>query len=183
MEASPAKTIHVALYLTKLTQEADSAAPVSAAVYAIALKHQVSGWADSCCDKIVTRILNAAQRVRPRPKQREDLATRAMIKKLFDVLTQSRTLNNLQTITLIVLGFAGKLRRDKLLHICANEVEVTSSYMSVFSGSAKKWPAETWTSSRDKQIAGRYMPSGFGGRITEERWPGRQCTAIWTYSH
>ena len=46
MEALPAKTIHVALYLTKLTQEADSAAPVSAAVYAIAVRHQVSGWAE-----------------------------------------------------------------------------------------------------------------------------------------
>ena len=129
MEALPSKTIHVGLYLTKLTQEADSAAPVSAAVYAIALKHQVSGWADPSCDKIVTRILNAAQQVRGRPKQRKDLATKAMIKKLFDVLTQSGTLNDLQMITLIVLGFAGMLRRDDLLHICANEVEVTISYM------------------------------------------------------
>ena len=137
MEALPAKPIHVALYLTKLTQEADSAAPVSAAVYAIAWKHQVSGWDNPCCDKIVTRTLNAAQRVCTRPKPRKDPAMKAMIRKLFDILTQSGSLHDLQMITLIVLGFAGMMRWDDLSHIYADEVEVTSNYYISFSGGTK----------------------------------------------
>ena len=116
MEALPAQPIHVALYLTKLTQEADSVAPVSATVYATAWKHQVSGWADPCCDKIVTRTLNAAQRVRARPKRRKDPATKAMIRKLSDALTQMGSLNDLQAITLAVHGFAGMMRHVAYLH-------------------------------------------------------------------
>ena len=43
VQALPAKAIHAALYLTKLKRNADSTAPVSATVYAIGRKYQVSG--------------------------------------------------------------------------------------------------------------------------------------------
>lgn len=155
--ALPARPVHVALYLTKLTQEANSPAPVSAAVYAISWKHQVFGWADPCQEKIVTRTHEAARRILAQPKRRKQPATKPMIQKLFAELSDTGSLKDLMTVTLVVVAFAGMMRWDDLSHIYADEVEISSTHMSVFLEVRK-----------NDQLR-------HGHRVIISRWPGEIC--------
>ena len=137
VQALPADSFHVALYLVKLMQSSNTAAPVTAAVAGISWMHNVSNEDDPCSGAVVRNVHQAARRILAQPKARKTPMSRDLLKKLFSDLGCSKTLQDLQTITLIVVGFAGFFRWNDLSNIYVDQVVFHRQYAAVFLESRK----------------------------------------------
>ena len=128
----PADPFHVALYLVKIMQGADSAAPVTAESCAISWFHSVNGWPDPCSNPLVQNVRQAATRSLARPRARKAPLSKRLLSCLYTELATSTSLQDLQTITLIVLGYSGMLWWDDLSHIYVDEIVFKCGYMAIF---------------------------------------------------
>ena len=129
---SPADPYHVTLYLVHLLQGARTASPVTEAVSAISWYHGLLGIQDPTCNSQVRNVLQAARRMLARPKQRKTPLTRELLQKVALNLLEDESLQSLQVLALITVGFAGLLRWDDLSHIYADEIIVKEEYMAIF---------------------------------------------------
>ena len=129
--AAPADPLHVSLYLIKLLNSAKSPSPISSAVHGISWYHCINGHEDPCQNEIVRRVHQAARRHLSKPRQRKQPLSRRVLKKLGSKLDRSK-LVNLQTLTLVTLGYAGFLRWDDLAHVYADEIYIKKEYMVIF---------------------------------------------------
>jgi len=132
----PADPLHVALYLVKKVNESESPAPVSAAVHAISWFHQISGHPDPCRADVVGRVHQAAMRQLSGPRVRKLPLSKSVLNRLGNVLSVDKLLE-LQTLTLITLGFAGCLRWDDLSNIFVDSLAIHRDYMAIFLTSRK----------------------------------------------
>ena len=127
----PADSFHVALYLVYLLQEARTASPIVAAMCSLTWFHCPYGYEDPCSNMVVKNVLQAARRSLGRPKDRKQPLTKHLLQKLLNELS-SYSLQDHQTLTLMVLGYAGMLRWDDLSNIHVDEIIVKSANMAVF---------------------------------------------------
>ena len=128
----PADPFHIALYLVKLLQDASSPAPIVAAVCSIKWQHDSHGWPNPCSNQVVANVQQAAKRVLAKPTLRKKPMTKVLLQSLSASLSTSSSLQDLQTLTLLTVGFAGLLRWDDLSHIHVDEIEFRETYMAVF---------------------------------------------------
>lgn len=127
----PADPFHVALYLVHLMQEARTASPLVTAVCSLSWMHGIHGFLDPCSSNVVKNVLQAARHTLARPKVRKSPFTKPLLERLYRELASS-SLQDLQTLTLVVLGYAGLLRWDDLANILVDEIVVKSTYMALF---------------------------------------------------
>ena len=132
----PADPLHISLYLVKKINASRSPAPVSDALHSIAWMHQISQHVHTCKTDIVKRVHQAPLPHLACPRQRKTPLSKKLLKKLGKLLTTGK-LADLQTLTLITLGFAGCLRCDDLSHICVDGLSLHRDYMAVFLQSRK----------------------------------------------
>ena len=133
----PADPFHVALYVVKLLQDASTVAPVTAALCSISWFHSVNGFPDPSANPMVRNVSQAARRITAQPKNRKLPVSRQQVRAMARELSKSGTLKDLQTLTLVVIAYAGLLRWDDLAHIYADEVVIQSGYAAVFLESRK----------------------------------------------
>ena len=131
LEAFPADAFHVAHYLVELMQSAKTPAPIVAAIYGISWALQLGGWPDVTQDNCVQRVLQGARRLLSRQTQRMRPLTKRQLKQIAEA-TDQQSLGELQTLLLIVLGYAGFFRWDDLSSIFADEIIFRRDYMAVF---------------------------------------------------
>ena len=129
---APADSLHVALYLIKLLESARTAAPVTAAVYGISWFHISNGMADPCTVPVVERVHQAARRILAKPRNRKAPLNKEILERLGRELNRTGSLKDLQTLALIVLGYAALLRWDDLSHVYVDDLRITKKYMTVF---------------------------------------------------
>ena len=77
------------------------------------------GHVDPCKTDVAKRVHQAAIRHLACPRQRKTTLSKKVLKKLGKLLTTGK-LADLQTLTLITLGFGGCLQWNDLSHICVD---------------------------------------------------------------
>ena len=117
IEAFPAKTEHVALYLQHLLDSTQSHCVVDSAIYAIQWAHNSAGLPSPVDIAIIHDISKAAKKMNGvRVVNRKQAVTADMIGTLFSVSNLSNLLE-LRNVCIFVLAFAGFFRINEVLHI------------------------------------------------------------------
>jgi hypothetical protein len=80
--SNPARSIHVAMYLTGLIDQGKSDHVVSSAVYAIKWVHNINDLPDPTESNIVKSLMEAAKRLNSKPVQKKDTVTSEMLQIL-----------------------------------------------------------------------------------------------------
>ena len=132
LRSIPADSFQLSLYLTELMQVSRSPAPVLAAVYGVAWAHKAAGVPDPTQDGTVQQVVRVARRVLARTPVRKKPLRREDIKALFVHLNSSSRLADLQTLTLIVLGYAAFLRFDDLRNVFSDEITFHDEHRTLF---------------------------------------------------
>eukprot|EP00117_Sycon_ciliatum_P009518 scpid21935/ scgid11781/ Integrase/recombinase xerD homolog len=127
-----ADSFHVALYLVKLINEARTAAPITSAVCSISWMHKSHGLADPCANDVVANVHQAAKRILACPKNRKQPLSKSVLRKLSKEYRRSESLQDLQVMTLLAIGFAGLLRWNDLTQLRVDEVLIKNQYAAVF---------------------------------------------------
>ncbi|XP_065195710.1 uncharacterized protein LOC135827114 [Sycon ciliatum] len=128
----PAESWHICLYVVKLLQEARTASPITSAICALAWSHKVRGLPDPTDNAQVRNLVQAAKRLLAAPKNRKRPMTKQMLNQVATRLLRNESLQNLQTATLMTVGFAGLLRWNDLSNIYVDEIEIKEDYMALF---------------------------------------------------
>eukprot|EP00117_Sycon_ciliatum_P007636 scpid19765/ scgid10658/ len=115
LTAFPADGLHVGLYLVHLLLSSSSPAPVATAVASISWVHQKATLPDPTRHACVAQCHRAVQRLLARPVKPKKALVSTEVQRIIEHYSDSSTsLDDLQTITLIVLGFSAMLRWDEL---------------------------------------------------------------------
>ncbi|KAI8514464.1 hypothetical protein Bbelb_070550 [Branchiostoma belcheri] len=129
----PARGPHLALYLLKLLQSSRSAAPLEAAVFAVAWAHRIAGYPSPHSHHLPSQVLQAAKRILAAPVSKKLPLTPCHIRQLCSTyVSPSMNIDTLQTLCLIVIGFSGFLRWDDLSQLHADDVNFCDGYAALF---------------------------------------------------
>ncbi|XP_035688735.1 uncharacterized protein LOC118424294 [Branchiostoma floridae] len=129
----PASGPHLALYLLKLLQTSRSAFPLEAALFAVAWAHRISGHPSPHTHHLPSQVLQAAKRILATPVSKKLPLTPCNIRQLCTTyVSPTMSIDTLQTLCLIVIGFAGFLRWDDLSQLRADDVSFCDGYAALF---------------------------------------------------
>ena len=124
---------HVALYLAKVMKEAKSPSPIVAAAYGISWAHVKAMVQDPCVHPLVLQVREAAKRMLSQPVQKKKPLSALHVRALVDGFAQpGAQLKDLQTVLLIVLGFAGFLRWNDLSGLLVEHMSFHSSHLLLY---------------------------------------------------
>ena len=90
------------------------------------------GGQTPCSNQLVQNVRQAAVRSLAKPKNRKAPLSKELLTHLYDELSKSATLQDLQTLAMIALGYAGMMRWDDLSHVYADEIMFKPGYMAIF---------------------------------------------------
>ena len=128
----PADGSHLALYLTHLTKISSSPSPVNAAACAVAWVHRKACLPNPVTHPLVSQVLGSARRLLARPTHRKQPLRLKHVKQLLSKFGGHRVeLPDLQTLTLIVLGFVGFFRWNDLSNIRVENLHFHSLFASI----------------------------------------------------
>ena len=129
----PADGCYFALYLSELISKANSPSPVIAAVYGVSWAHRKAGCLDPASHPLVVQAVDAAKRLLAQPVSRKEPIKVGHLKEIsrkFD--RPGMSLKDLQTLLIILVGFAGFLRWSDLSGIKIENIQILPSHMSIF---------------------------------------------------
>lgn len=137
IDAFPAKTEHVALYLQHLLDSTQSYSVVDSAIYALQWAHNLAGLPSPVDASIIRDISKAAKKMNgARVVNRKQAVTADMIGTLVSASNLSNLLE-LRNVCIFVLAFAGFFRINEVLHIKYGDVRFQSSYVAIDVTSSK----------------------------------------------
>ena len=131
IEAFPAKTEHVSLYLQHLLDSTQSYSVVDSAIYAIQWDHNLAGLPSPVDAPIIRDISKAAKKMNgAHVVSRKQAVTADMIGTLVSASNLSNLLD-LRNVCIFVLAFAGFFRINEVLHIKYGDVRFQSGYVAI----------------------------------------------------
>ena len=137
IEAFPAKTEHVALYLEHLLDSTQSYSVVDSAIYAIQWAHNLAALPSPVDAPIIRDISKAAKKMNgAHVVNRKQAVTADMIGTLVSASNLSNLLE-LRNVCIFVLAFAGFFRINEVLHIKYGDVRFQSGYVAIDVTSSK----------------------------------------------
>ncbi|XP_068690233.1 integrase/recombinase xerD homolog [Montipora foliosa] len=137
IEAFPAKTEHVALYLQHLLDSTQSYSVVDSAIYAIQWAHNLAGFPSPVDAPIIRDIRKAAKKMNgAHVVSRKQAVTADMIGTLVSASNLSNLLD-LRNVCIFVLAFAGFFRINDVLHMKYGDVRFQSGYVAIDVSSSK----------------------------------------------
>ena len=180
----PAEPFHLVLYIMHRTHQATSAASVTSAAYGIAWAHHMRGLSSPTENTTVKHAIQSAKRRLAKTPERKEPITMDVIRKVAERLHHKSSLADLQTLTLIVLGYAGFFRWNDIQNIFIDEIEFRKNYMAVFLESRKNdqlregsWVVvASWSSSQLCLVELTKRLIRKGGRKGHERLFGKVTT-------
>lgn len=113
----PALPSTVAVYLSYLIQTNSSAAVINAAYYSIQWTHLINLCKNPCDNSLVNLILEGGKRLRSKPIVKKKPITPEILEKIMDKFSQVENLYHSRLVCMVLLGYAGFLRYDELVHI------------------------------------------------------------------
>ena len=131
LDPIPAKPQEFVLYLQYLSEESKSKAAVEDACNAIAWIHSSAGLASPSAHPFVKATLEGLQRSLAKPVVRKEPVTVEMLNAIVQDAERSGSLSDLRLATACLLGFAGFLRFDELIHLRPCDFTVTEEMMKI----------------------------------------------------
>ena len=134
----PARPIHVALYMSFLTQKSYTSAPVQEAVNAISWAHQIAVLEDPTMHPLVRNVLAGSKRILAHQTKKKEPITPEILESLVTrFATTKASLNDIRSLTICLVGFAGFLRFDELSKIKETDVTIFDQHMEIFLETSK----------------------------------------------
>lgn len=128
----------VSLYLFDNVSSSASSSSLTAAVYGIRWAHHIAGLESPTDHLFVKQILEAGKRLYSKPRQPRKPISLDTLKKIAQKFgTASASLSDLRLCFIFLIGFAGFLRCDELIHIQRKHVHVLKDHMEIFFPSRK----------------------------------------------
>ena len=138
IQALPATSEHVALYLVELMLAAESSAPVDAAYSAINWAHRKACMDSPCQSTLVAQTVQGCHRLLAKPAHKKRPLTMDQIKVLVRHFHRpDLSLVHLQMLTLVLPGFKGFMRWDDMARLRPENINITGQHMTVFLESRK----------------------------------------------
>ena len=132
----PAQAIHVALFVTELEQTAKERnlgfSGIQGLVFGISWYHKLAGLSESPTDHpLVKMAVEGAKRSLAKPiKPKEPLSLR-LIQDIARHYQSTSTLAVVRFLFILLVGYAGFLRRDELLNLQVSDISIFDAYMSI----------------------------------------------------
>ncbi|KAK3083447.1 hypothetical protein FSP39_022942 [Pinctada imbricata] len=132
-ECLPARSLHVAIYLSCLVQQSKSPSPVIQAFYGIKWAHSVIRLKSRTDSDLVINVLEgAAKRRLSHSVQKKEPITPDLIDKMYDATFQEGNLYTQRTICACLLSYSGFLRVSELLSLKICDISFFTTHMSIF---------------------------------------------------
>ncbi|KAK3087577.1 hypothetical protein FSP39_007771 [Pinctada imbricata] len=133
----PAKSIHVAIYLTCLAQTHSSLGSLNDAYYGIRWAHFTVVIKSPTDDSIVCNILEGAKRLMSKPICKKEPISQSDLLQMFNKHFDESNLYSQRIISMCLLAYAGFLRSKELINIRRSDVNIFKDYMEIFIESSK----------------------------------------------
>lgn len=128
----------VSLYLFDKVSSSASASSLASAVYGIRWAHHIAGLESPTDHLFVKQILEAGKRLYGKPRQpRKPISLDTLREIVLKFGTVRASLSDLRLCFIFLVGFAGFLRCDELIHIQRKHVHVLEDHMEIFIPSRK----------------------------------------------
>ena len=135
--SKPARSIHVAMYLTDLIDQGKSNHVISSAVYGIKWVHNINDLPDPTESNIVKSLMEAAKRLNSKPVQKKDNVTSEMLQALCATYEHTTYIIDLKDVCMIMLAFAGFFRFNEISNLHCNDLTFNSDHIIVRVRSSK----------------------------------------------
>ncbi len=141
-ESIPAEPLDISLYLIHLSHSANSPAPLTKALSAIAWAHKLAGVDDPTKSSVVTFAYEGLKRKLAKPISKKEPITTDIINELVKTHlpagpVNAVNLNNLRTVAMCVVAYSGFLRFNELSQIKLEHLTFTDEGVVIFIPSSK----------------------------------------------
>ena len=133
----PVQEIHLALYLTHLSESTGSKAAVDEALHALAWMHRVAGLPPVGESPLVQETAQGLRRLLAKPKQRKEPITPEMLKLMVESVGLTPSLTEVRLLAVCLLAFAGFMRCDELVKLQCKDIVFSEEGMVVNVRSSK----------------------------------------------
>ncbi|VDI66658.1 Hypothetical predicted protein [Mytilus galloprovincialis] len=113
----PAKSLHVALYLSSLVQNSHTASPVISAFYSIQWAHHMIGQTSPTENLVVKNVLEGAKRRLATRIEKKEPVTPEILSKMYSSSFKEYNVMSQRFICACLLAYSGFLRVSELLNI------------------------------------------------------------------
>ena len=131
-ECLPARSIHVAVYLSCLVEQSKTPSPITQAFYGIKWAHSVISVPSPTDSQLVRNVLEGAKRRIAHAVQKKEPITPDLIEKMYNATFQEGNLSSQRTICACLLSYSGFLRVSELLNLKVCDISFHSTHMSLF---------------------------------------------------
>ena len=126
----PAEPMHVALFLTSLSNSVNSFASINTMACAITWAHGMAGLPSPCHDILVKEVLNGTKRKLAKPTSRKEPFELDHINEICNVINFA-SLTDLRNSVLIVLAFYALLRFDEIRNLKQSHISFHPSHLEI----------------------------------------------------
>ena len=132
----PAKPLHIALFITKLSQVAvlnnTGYSPIQSVIYSIRWGHNLAGIEDCPTNHpLVKSSLEGAKRSLARPVRPKEPLPVDTVEKIAEHYASSDSLATIRFLFILLVGFAGFFRLNEIQNLELKDVEIFADHMSV----------------------------------------------------
>lgn len=127
--ALPAAPDTIARFLAAQASQGLKPATLTRRVAAIRMSHEAQGYATPTQHKVVKTVLKGIKRAMRTTQSKKAPATAERIENM--IMHCSNTLTGLRDKALLLLGFAGALRRSELVSLITNDIERTPEGLKI----------------------------------------------------
>ncbi|CAG2197212.1 unnamed protein product [Mytilus edulis] len=128
----PAKSLHVALYLSSLVQNSHTASPVISAFYSIQWAHRMIGQTSPTENLAVKNVLEGAKRRLATRIEKKEPVTPEILSKMYSSSFKEYNVMSQRFICACLLAYSGFLRVSELLNIRRCDIIFELGYISIF---------------------------------------------------
>lgn len=128
----PAKSVHVALYLTHFLDCGASYSTVNSTIYSIKWIHNLCGLDDPTDNLFVKSLQDSAKKLSAKPVRRKDPVDNDMFQSLCSLHKDTNYVLILINLVMILFGFAGFVRFDEISSLKCNNILVEEEYVKIF---------------------------------------------------
>ena len=151
----PVEVTHLALFIVSVVQANGRFGKINNTFYAISWLHRTLDYPNPCDSGTILSLKEAAKRLLAGPVTKKDPMTPHMMRKLATHLLFGG-LQNLRTLTVCLLSYAGFLRYDEVSRIRRNHIVFKPTHLKVFIDKSKA----------DQHNAGEWVHIARSGRTT-----------------
>ena len=127
----PVQEIHLALYITHLSESTGSKAAIEEAVHALAWMHRVAGLPSVGESPLVQETAQGLRRLLAKPNKHKESITAEMLKSMVESVGLTPSMTEVRLLAVCLLTFAGFMRCDELVKLQCKDIVFNDEGMVV----------------------------------------------------